>query len=765
MDALDKARERLTGWLKGGSGASPKIESAEDQSPDEKKLVSYVNEKVTEARQHASRVAHEGIWLTNIAYLLGYDSVYYDTGTRAFKTLDGSGEIARRGTLSVNKILPTIQNRLARLCKNPPKYDVRPNSESNDDKEAARLSMKVLRNVWDVQKIDEKRLELYMWLQQCGHSYIKVSWDDEMGELLPDPMTVTRDLLEQAPAETTDVLHGTDQAPTAPGSEPGATAPGGLINEETSLPEDPEQKLAELMYEGDIRVDVVSAFEVFVDPLAKTLDEAAHLVHAKLRRLDYFKQRYPERGHLVKPEGNIVQSLQYEQRINSLNSAGPLQSGNPSEATRNAATEIAYYERRSKKYPRGRLVVIANGILLEDKQLPVGEIPFAKFDDVLIAGKYFSEAVITHMRPLQDCYNTNKTKRMRWLELMLAGKYVAARGHGLAMEGLDNESGEVVEYDPVPNAQEPHALQPPTVPQYAFTESDVTEKEMYDIAGINEISRGQLPAAGIPAVGMQFLAEQDDTRVGVVTEQHEHAWARVGKLILLYANAFYKTKRKLKEAAKDRSYRVKDFTGEDLRNNCDVIVIRGSTLPGSKVLRRQEIVNAWQQGMLGDPADPTVRYRVLEMLEWGDLAEMWHDQALDLAQIDWKLNQVEAVQMPPVHEMDNHKLTIEELNRYRKTEKYQRLGTIVGLGGVTAQQVFDQLLEAHLQEAMKLQSPQYAAAQATSPEEMAMAQGGHDPATQAGAVAEMVGAADGGAPAPEGDPALALSAAGPQTMG
>jgi len=719
MDALDKAREKLSAFL--GGKAAPEPENADDQTPDEKKLVSYVMDKVTEARQHASRVAHEGVWLTNIAYLLGFDSVYYDTGTRAFKTLDGSQDIARRAALSVNKILPTIQNRLARLAKNPPKYDVRPESESNDDKEAARLALKVLRNVWDVQKIDAKRLELYMWVQQCGHAYGGVFWDPDLGDILPDPSTVGQDLAAAG------------APPTPPPAA--ATAPDGLINAETSLDVSPQAEATEMIMEGDIRFDVVSAFEGFADPMAKNFDECSYFIKAKLRRLDYFKVHWPQRGALVKPEGNILQSLQYEQRINSLNAGGPLQSGAQGEATKNAATEVIYYEKRSKKYPRGRQIVVANGILLENKQLPVGEIPYAKFDDVLIAGKYFSESVITHMRPLQDCINTNKTKRTRWLELLLAGKYIAARGHGIAQEALDDESGELLEYDPVPNAEAPHALDPPNIPAYAFTEDDTSEKAMYDIAGINEISRGQLPAAGMPAVGMQFLAEQDETRAGVVTEQHEHAWARIGMLILKYANKFYVTERRLKEKNRDSSYRFTRFTGQDLKGCSDVIVIRGSTLPGSKVLRRQEIVNSWQQGMLGEPHDPNVRHRVMEMLEWGDVAEMWHDQALDLAQIDWKLKRVEAGEMAPVHELDNHRLTIEELNRYRKTEKYERLapGQVDPITGQLIpgpRDLFDALLEAHVAQLSELMDPQAAAMAQTTPEQR-QAMAGGDPTAAA----------------------------------
>ena len=54
---------------------------------------------------------------------------------------------------------------------------------------------------------------------------------------------------------------------------------------------------------------------------------------------------------------------------------------------KNSAIELIKYEARSSKFPDGRMVIAANVILLEDRPLPIGEIPFAKFDDILIGDR------------------------------------------------------------------------------------------------------------------------------------------------------------------------------------------------------------------------------------------------------------------------------------------------------------------------------------------------------------------------------------------
>ena len=616
------------------------LNSIEDQTEEERKIVSHVREKVEEVRASGNRVAHESIWMNNIAALLGLDGVTYNASLRQFQPiLKGFGSRGRN-RIHVNKILPTIQNRLARLCKNPPKYDVRPESNSNEDKEAARLSLQILTTLWDELHLDKKRLFLYMWVQQCGHAWTKVCWDDTEGRQIVDPLT------------------------------------------------------GELAYEGGVRVDIVSPFEVFPDPLARTDDDVLKtwLIQCKVRHLDYFKTHYPERGHLVREEQAWLLSAQYEQRINTMNTRGPNTSGNM-EGVKNSAIEMVKYEARSKKHPNGRMIVCANGVLLEDKELPVGEIPFRKFDDVIIGGKFYSESVITHMRPLNEQYNAVIRRRSDWVNKMLAGKYTAPRGGGLAQESLNDQSGEVVYYTPIPNAPDggrPSALQVPAIPQYAYAEEEKLDRMLNDISGIAEVDKGDLPSASIPAIGMQLLTEQTDTRMGVMTEQHEHAWAGTGSLILKHFEKFATLPRKLKIAGPDLSYTVKEVIGEDLRGNTDVTVIRGSTQPGSKVLKRQEIINTYQLGLLGNPADPKVQEHVLGLIEFGDVQGLWEKQGLINSQIKRGIEALEKGIPLNVSEFDNHALWLEKLDDYRISDKFDSLDPNI-------QALFLQTMEEHLQ--------------------------------------------------------------------
>ncbi len=639
------------------------VDSVEAQSQEDKDLVAFVRDKATDWRTQNSRVASEGVWMTNIAALMGYSNVNFNTQTRQWNanTNNFAAPTRKGGSgLIVNKLLPRAQNRLARLCKSPPKYDVRPDSATPEDKEAARFNAQVLESMIEKHRVNQKRIELYQWAQQCGHAYVKVSFDPSKGEFLTDPVT------------------------------------GETINE------------------GDVRIDVKSAFQVIPDPLAKDLDDCSGLLEATVRKLDYFPMQYGDKGKLVKEEAAWLLSAQYEQRINTMNASTQNGLGSTTALMKNAALELCYYERPSLKFPEGRLIITASGVMLYSGPLPLGKIPFIKFDDIKVAGKFYSEAVLTHARPLQVKINNIFQIRDKWTRTLATGKYIAAKGHGLQAEAINNQSGEVVEYNPVPNAGPPQAMSIPMIPNYLYTEEERAESALDDIFGINETSRGVQSSANMPALSMQILQESDETRLGVQTEDNEHKWAQVYQLMLKCGQKFFKSPRKLKINNKG-SLKVQDYSGEDIKGDLDVTVVRGSTLPGNKALKRQEVLNTYQLGLMGPIGDPETIQKLLEAMEFGDTQNAWVDNALDQDQINKAIKSIEVDGIIlPVDEFDNHKLSIKEIERFRKSDKFTALD-------VMKQQMILQLREIHLQAMMKLAgapTDEQIAEQATGPEMM-----------------------------------------------
>ncbi len=99
MDVFSQIAKKMTGAF-----GSRELLGAEDQEPEQIKLAGFVKEKVEEARQNGSRIANESIWMTNIAYLMGFDSVWFDAATREFRNVAQPNRALKRNRLHVNKI-------------------------------------------------------------------------------------------------------------------------------------------------------------------------------------------------------------------------------------------------------------------------------------------------------------------------------------------------------------------------------------------------------------------------------------------------------------------------------------------------------------------------------------------------------------------------------------------------------------------------------------------------------------------------------------
>jgi hypothetical protein len=254
---------------------------------------------------------------------------------------------------------------------------------------------------------------------------------------------------------------------------------------------------------------------------------------------------------------------------------------------------------------------------------------------------------------------------------MLAGKWHNFRGNGLSQESLDDTNGEVIETDPVPGMPDggrPTAIQIPTIPQYAYNEEDTLAAQFADVSGLQEVSQGKSPSASMPYAGMQLLQDQDETRIGIMIEADEYQLAQIGALILKFFKKFATTPRKLKFAGKLGQYEVSEVSG-DMLGEADVICIRGSTYPGSKTLKREEVFRLLASGLLGDPNDPKVKEKALGMMEYGDVGEAWTKQSVTDAYIKRMIKNIEAGEPVEVSKFDNHVKILEALDLERMGDK------------------------------------------------------------------------------------------------
>lgn len=170
------------------------------------------------------------------------------------------------------------------------------------------------------------------------------------------------------------------------------------------------------------------------------------------------------------------------------------------------------------------------------------------------------------------------------------------------------------------------------------------------------------------------------------------------------------------------------------------MVVRGSSVPTSRSLRRQDILNTYQLGLLGNPGDPALRMKVMQQLEFGDTSGMWTQFSSTKAQIKKMIDDIEkgvittenAAQS--VSQYDDHVLFLMDLNEYRKSEKYEAIPP-------EQKEAFLRVMDAHLEWQARITNP-------------AVAMPPQAPMNLEGAISEAEGEQQA-APPPEGQPPIA----------
>ena len=189
----------------------------------------------------------------------------------------------------------------------------------------------------------------------------------------------------------------------------------------------------------------------------------------------------------------------------------------------------------------------------------------AKFDDIMIGGRYNAESVITHMRPIQDQYNVTRTKMAKWIRKSfetvnaLAKKAVAGQGLLIMIQVR------LLSTSLVPNTGPPQPMQIPQMPSYGFTRMFETQDAWLITFAVSmrflEVYYHQLYASSRYGV----LQEQDQTRIGVQTSKMS---ADLQELVNLLRNTLANTMKCqecFKIAGDGLGYTVKEFVGKDFK--------------------------------------------------------------------------------------------------------------------------------------------------------------------------------------------------------
>lgn len=582
-------------------------------------------------RRQQERMPFELQWRLNIAFIDG--NQYLDINPIA-QTIEEIPKLYWWQEREVfNHIAPNIEVRIARLSRMRPILKVRPGSNEREDVRKTKVSSHLLKNIYYDQKMRDKITDMIPWLEATGTVLLKNYWDPEAGPEVPIQL-ITEEGAQQA-----------------------------------------------VVREGDLGTVICPSQEIFPDSsFHQEISDCKNIIHAKAYHIQDIKDSW---GVEVASEESSVLRL-----VHSLTGQGGLGINSGYRYTtmqlKDHALVKEFWEIPTKRWPKGRLIIVANGQLLHFGPLPyfVGQngeraLPFVKATCINRPGCFWGKTVAERLIPIQRRYNALRNRKAEYLNSCTIGGWLVEEG-SVDLATWEQDScgpGFIGEYSK--GLGTPQRVQNPPLPNEFETEEHTLLQEFSILSGVSEISRQSSAPTGVKSgVALQLALEQDETRLSATASNIEETLIELGSQWLRLCKQYVKGYRVLESVGKNNVVDVYEWTGSDLKAE-DVIIDSSSAMSESPAQRKQMVFDLMSAGLFIDPEtgrlDRTARSRILEALDMGDWEDIDSSDQLHLAKAERENRMfTEGLFVAPAP-FDDHNIHLKAHNEHRLSVEYEAL--------------------------------------------------------------------------------------------
>ena len=554
---------------------------------DEKALVAEVDQKFTNWR--SMKRPHEVQWFVNAASTRGLTNVRWNDYTTRLETAKIPNY---KNNPSINKILPKFRARKSKFLKTRYTPVVIPASSDKEDKLNAVASQKALEYASRKHSLENVYRRALNWALQCGKAFIWIYWDDNALAMMKDPMT------------------------------------GQVI--EAPL--------------GDVGFDAGSPFEVLVPDMGvENIGLQHEIMRVRAIPLEELKLRYSKVPGIenLKGDTNSEDLFQYQKQIATLSArtnvgyAGGM--NDKSDRDLNFVIRKELFTRPCGKYPQGRYVVTAGGMVLKAQNVlpygfasnPTNPYPVIEITDIELPGQFWPTSIVEQLLGPQREYDDYRQKLRNHLAKQTHPKVIASVFNKWAANAWNDEAGEVIRIVTPPGVPPPTIWTPPPISGDIWQAMQLNRVEMDEISTIPPTTQGD---AGRTTSGFQvnLLQEANDAINAPDVRGHELAFEELYKKTRQIMAKGYQTPRLIAIAGRAHIPDVQEFSTNNIDENAEIIVYTGSSLASSPAIRTQQVIELWNSGLLVDDMNPAEgKRRALTMLDANGIGEFQEEKRRD----------------------------------------------------------------------------------------------------------------------------------------
>lgn len=361
---------------------------------------------------------------------------------------------------------------------------------------------------------------------------------------------------------------------------------------------------------------VISPFNFFIDPLATTIEDADYVMYATYKSIGQLTKLYPEHAKEFKTNttDNIDSDLNSGEEVyGAKNQILCIECYMRDHTTKtyfedevNKDTgETETYKVEELKYPRGRRVLIAGDILLEDGENPYehGQFPFESFNAYDIVGKFWGMSEAEQIIPINKEINELYDDIIDSAHITSNPIWIVDDNSGVPMNSLSNRKGLVIRKR---RGTDVRREQPPSMPSYINQTIDQLAYAIQNVSGVFDATRGERPASVTSGVAIQALQESSQGRIKLKTQKLENMLARISNLWLRTIQQYWDLPRTIRITNKEyfpnsigrsingETYYFADVTGDEIDGDYDIMIKSGSTMPTNKSANAEMILRLAQ---------------------------------------------------------------------------------------------------------------------------------------------------------------------------
>lgn len=467
------------------------------------------------------------------------------------------------------------------LTKTKPRSTVRPNSQDFRDKAAAKIAEICIEANYERLKDQENYEYAASVLLTYGNVFKKTYWDASAGGQIEAPQPDPEQMLAM---------------------------------QESGEP------IQEMIPLGDVATTIIEPFRIAIDPLATDLHTARGIMEYSIQTLDWIKEHYNKsapgytgRADEVREESSLSSSMR---RFYDLKNSSGVKgdgfnrssSGSDQGSTQltNSAVVKEYYERPSSTYPKGRMVVVANGITLYAGDSPcdgpdAGDWhPYSDCRWELVAGRYWAKGPLDAVCELQKRLNSIDATIILTRKTMAIPQKWIPKGAGIPPGSITGRPGQIIEFNAEAGA--PIITPPAGVDSSIFKEREQVIEEMKMLSGAMDILTGDRPPGVNAASALALLYEVGTGKLFPMLDRWKRFVENDQKKELRLIAKNYRESRPqyislLKKHNKGLSEtEINNFLGDNLRDNNNVIVEAGSNVPKLEAMKQMRLQEAAATG-------------------------------------------------------------------------------------------------------------------------------------------------------------------------